>query len=137
MRRFSIFTIPFISREIPYLLFHCFKGIFHPLKVFIMGEEVAQYDGAYKVTRGLWKKWGDKRVIGRKQILLFLSMRAGNKQSFDLCPPDTPITEMGFSGLAVGAAFNNLRPVLEFMTFNFSMQAIDQVIIKAFCWRFC
>merc|ERR1719365_267701 len=71
-------------------------------KVFIMGEEVAQYDGAYKVTRGLWKKWGDKRVI------------------------DTPITEMGFSGLAVGAAFNNLRPVLEFMTFNFSMQAIDQ-----------
>merc|ERR1712130_239831 len=68
-------------------------------KVVIMGEEVAQYDGAYKVTRGLWKKWGDKRVI------------------------DTPITEMGFSGLAVGAAFNNLRPVLEFMTFNFSMQA--------------
>jgi len=76
-------------------------------KVFIMGEEVAQYDGAYKVTRGLWKKWGDKRVI------------------------DTPITEMGFSGLAVGAAFNNLRPVLEFMTFNFSMQAIDQVINSA------
>ena len=142
MRRFSIFTIPFISREILDLLFHCFKGIFHPLKVFIMGEEVAQYDGAYKVTRGLWKKWGDKRVIGRKQILLYLSMRAGtlicsHKQSFDLCPPDTPITEMGFSGLAVGAAFNNLRPVLEFMTFNFSMQAIDQVIIKAFCWSFC
>merc|ERR1712055_1083802 len=76
-------------------------------KVFIMGEEVAQYDGAYKVTRGLWKKWGDKRVI------------------------DAPITEMGFSGLAVGAAFNNLRPVLEFMTFNFSMQAIDQVINSA------
>merc|ERR1711953_1556736 len=65
------------------------------------------YDGAYKVTRGLWKKWGDKGVI------------------------DTPITEMGFSGLAVGAAFNNLRPVLEFMTFNFSMQAIDQVINSA------
>jgi len=76
-------------------------------KVFIMGEEVAQYDGAYKVTRGLWKKYGDKRVI------------------------DTPITEMGFSGLAVGAAFNNLRPILEFMTFNFSMQAIDQVINSA------
>ena len=75
--------------------------------VFILGEEVAQYDGAYKVTRGLWKKYGDKRVI------------------------DTPITEMGFSGLAVGAAFNNLRPVLEFMTFNFSMQAIDQVINSA------
>ena len=72
-----------------------------------MGEEVAQYDGAYKVTRGLWKKYGDKRVI------------------------DTPITEMGFSGLAVGAAFNNLRPILEFMTFNFSMQAIDQVINSA------
>jgi len=76
-------------------------------RVFVMGEEVAQYDGAYKVTRGLWKKYGDKRVI------------------------DTPITEMGFSGLAVGAAFNNLRPVLEFMTFNFSMQAIDQVINSA------
>ena len=72
-------------------------------QVFIMGEEVAQYDGAYKVTRGLWKKYGDKRVI------------------------DTPITEMGFSGLAVGAAFHGLRPILEFMTFNFSMQAIDQV----------
>ena len=72
-----------------------------------MGEEVAQYDGAYKVTRGLWKKYGDKRVI------------------------DTPITEMGFAGLAVGAAFNNLRPILEFMTFNFSMQAIDQVINSA------
>jgi hypothetical protein len=72
-----------------------------------MGEEVAQYDGAYKVTRGLWKKYGDKRVI------------------------DTPITEMGIAGLAVGAAFNNLRPILEFMTFNFSMQAIDQVINSA------
>ena len=56
MRRFSIFTIPFISREILDLFFHCFKGIFNPIKVFIMGEEVAQYDGAYKVTRGLWKK---------------------------------------------------------------------------------
>lgn len=77
------------------------------VQVFIMGEEVAQYDGAYKVTRGLWKKYGDKRVI------------------------DTPITEMGFTGLAVGAAFNNLRPILEFMTFNFSMQAIDQVINSA------
>merc|ERR1711983_470197 len=62
-----------------------------------MGEEVAQYDGAYKVTRGLWKKYGDKRVI------------------------DTPITEMGFAGLAVGAAMNGLRPICEFMTFNFSM----------------
>merc|ERR1711892_292535 len=76
-------------------------------RVFVMGEEVAQYDGAYKITRGLWKKYGDKRVI------------------------DTPITEMGFTGMAVGAAFNNLRPILEFMTFNFSMQAIDQVINSA------
>merc|ERR1719454_442112 len=76
-------------------------------RVFVMGEEVAQYDGAYKVTRGLWKKYGDKRVI------------------------DTPITEMGFAGIGVGAAFNGLRPVLEFMTFNFSMQAIDQVINSA------
>lgn len=76
-------------------------------KVFILGEEVAQYDGAYKVSRGLWKKYGDKRVI------------------------DTPITEMGFAGIAVGAAMAGLRPVCEFMTFNFSMQAIDQVINSA------
>jgi len=76
-------------------------------RVFVMGEEVAQYDGAYKITRGLWKKYGDKRVI------------------------DTPITEMGFAGIAVGAAMNGLRPVCEFMTFNFSMQAIDQVINSA------
>jgi len=76
-------------------------------RVFLMGEEVAEYDGAYKVSRGLWKKWGDKRVI------------------------DTPITEMGFTGMAVGAAFNGLRPIVEFMTFNFSMQAIDQVINSA------
>merc|ERR1712209_26104 len=75
--------------------------------VLLLGEEVAQYDGAYKVTRGLWKKYGDKRVI------------------------DTPITEMGFAGLAVGAAMNGLRPICEFMTFNFSMQAIDQVINSA------
>ncbi|KAL9899361.1 pyruvate dehydrogenase E1 beta subunit isoform 1-T1 [Glossina fuscipes fuscipes] len=76
-------------------------------RVFLMGEEVAQYDGAYKVSRGLWKKYGDKRVI------------------------DTPITEMGFAGVAVGAAMAGLRPILEFMTFNFSMQAIDQVINSA------
>jgi pyruvate dehydrogenase E1 component beta subunit len=76
-------------------------------RVFVMGEEVAQYDGAYKVTRGLWKKYVDKRVI------------------------DTPITEMGFAGIAVGAAMNGLRPICEFMTFNFSMQAIDQVINSA------
>ena len=88
-----------------------------------MGEEVAQYDGAYKVTRGLWKKWGDKRVIGKKIIIIYPLFLINH----NLYSSDTPITEMGFSGLAVGAAFNNLRPVLEFMTFNFSMQAIDQV----------
>ncbi|XP_069795682.1 pyruvate dehydrogenase E1 component subunit beta, mitochondrial [Narcine bancroftii] len=75
--------------------------------VFLLGEEVAQYDGAYKVSRGLWKKWGDKRII------------------------DTPISEMGFAGIAVGAAMGGLRPICEFMTFNFSMQAIDQVINSA------
>ena len=76
-------------------------------RVFVLGEEVAQYDGAYKVTKGLWKKYGDDRII------------------------DTPITEMGFTGLAVGAAFAGLRPVCEFMTFNFSMQAIDHIINSA------
>ncbi|PAA47648.1 hypothetical protein BOX15_Mlig001324g4, partial [Macrostomum lignano] len=75
--------------------------------VFLMGEEVAQYEGAYKVSKGLWKLMGDKRVI------------------------DTPITEMGFAGLAVGAAMAGLRPICEFMTFNFSMQAIDHVINSA------
>ncbi|XP_075690064.1 pyruvate dehydrogenase E1 component subunit beta, mitochondrial [Rhinoderma darwinii] len=76
-------------------------------KVFMLGEEVAQYDGAYKISRGLWKKYGDKRVM------------------------DTPISEMGFAGIAVGAAMAGLRPICEFMTFNFSMQAIDQVINSA------
>lgn len=76
-------------------------------RVFVMGEEVAMYDGAYKVTRGLWKKYGDKRII------------------------DTPITEMGFAGITVGAAMAGLRPVCEFMTFNFAMQAIDQIINSA------
>ncbi|XP_017768857.1 PREDICTED: pyruvate dehydrogenase E1 component subunit beta, mitochondrial [Nicrophorus vespilloides] len=76
-------------------------------RVFIIGEEVALFDGAYKVTRGLWKKYGDKRVI------------------------DTPITEMGFAGIASGAAFAGLRPVCEFMTFNFAMQAIDHIINSA------
>merc|ERR1712027_115630 len=76
-------------------------------RVFVMGEEVEQYDGAYKVTRGLWTKYGDKRII------------------------DTPITEMGFAGIAVGAAMAGVRPVCEFMTFNFSMQAIDQDINSA------
>ncbi|XP_069101083.1 pyruvate dehydrogenase E1 component subunit beta, mitochondrial-like [Argopecten irradians] len=75
--------------------------------VFVLGEEVAEYDGAYKVTKNLWKKYGDDRVI------------------------DTPITEMGFAGIAVGAAMAGLKPICEFMTFNFSMQAIDQVINSA------
>ena len=96
-----------------------------------MGEEVAQYDGAYKVTRGLWKKWGDKRVIGENKITMNKTTRFILFLIFPFFT-DTPITEMGFSGLAVGAAFNNLRPVLEFMTFNFSMQAIDQVGLRTF-----
>ena len=76
-------------------------------KVFVLGEEVAQYNGAYKVTRGLLDKFGDKRVI------------------------DSPITESGFAGLCVGAALAGLHPICEFMTFNFAMQAIDQVINSA------
>ena len=72
--------------------------------VFVIGEEVAQYQGAYKVTKGLFQKYGERRVI------------------------DTPITEMGFTGLSTGAAYTGLRPVMEFMTWNFSMQAIDHVI---------
>ena len=75
--------------------------------VLIIGEEVAQYDGAYKVTRGLWKEFGDKRVV------------------------DAPITELGFAGLGVGAAMAGLRPVVEFMTFNFSILAADQIINHA------
>ncbi len=75
--------------------------------VFVMGEEVAEYDGAYKVTRGLWKEFGDKRVI------------------------DTPITELGFAAVGVGAAMAGLRPVIEFMTMNFSVLAADQIINHA------
>ena len=75
--------------------------------VFVMGEEVAEYQGAYKVTRGLLDEFGPRRVV------------------------DTPITEHGFAGLGVGAAFNGLRPVVEFMTFNFAMQAIDHIINSA------
>ena len=75
--------------------------------VFIMGEEVAEYQGAYKITQGLLDEFGSKRVI------------------------DTPITEQGFAGLGVGAAFGELRPIVEFMTFNFAMQAIDQIINSA------
>lgn len=72
-------------------------------RVFLLGEEVAQYNGAYKVSRGLYDKYGEKRVI------------------------DTPITEMGFAGLAVGASLAGLKPICEFMTFNFSMQVCRRV----------
>jgi pyruvate dehydrogenase E1 component beta subunit len=75
--------------------------------VFLMGEEVAQYQGAYKISQGLLEEFGEKRVI------------------------DTPITEHGFAGLGVGAAFGGLKPIVEFMTFNFAMQAIDQIINSA------
>jgi pyruvate dehydrogenase E1 component beta subunit len=75
--------------------------------VFLLGEEVAQYQGAYKISQGLLQEFGDKRVI------------------------DSPITEMGFAGLGIGAAFNGLVPIIEFMTMNFSMQAIDQIINSA------
>ncbi|WP_343712285.1 pyruvate dehydrogenase complex E1 component subunit beta [Inquilinus sp.] len=75
--------------------------------VFLMGEEVAEYQGAYKVSQGLLEEFGAKRVI------------------------DTPITEHGFAGLGVGAAYSGLRPIVEFMTFNFAMQAIDQIINSA------
>lgn len=75
--------------------------------LFLMGEEVAQYNGAYKISKGLWDKYGDSRVI------------------------DTPITEMGFTGVGIGAALNGLHPIVEFMSFNFSMQAIDHVVNSA------
>ncbi|MBO9472032.1 pyruvate dehydrogenase complex E1 component subunit beta [Shimia sp. R10_1] len=76
-------------------------------EVYLMGEEVAEYQGAYKVSQGLLDEFGGKRVI------------------------DTPITEHGFAGIAVGAAFGGLKPIVEFMTFNFAMQAIDQIINSA------
>ncbi|WP_353198878.1 pyruvate dehydrogenase complex E1 component subunit beta [Sandarakinorhabdus sp.] len=76
-------------------------------RVFVMGEEVAEYQGAYKVTQGLLAEFGDKRVI------------------------DTPITEYGFAGLGAGAAMGGLKPIVEFMTFNFAMQAIDHIINSA------
>ena len=75
--------------------------------VFLMGEEVAEYQGAYKVSQGLLEEFGSKRII------------------------DTPITEHGFAGIATGASFAGLRPIVEFMTFNFAMQAIDQIINSA------
>src|SRR5829696_3515746 len=73
-------------------------------RVFLMGEEVAEYNGAYKVSQGMLEEFGARRVI------------------------DTPISELGFAGIGVGAAMNGLRPIIEFMTFNFSLVAIDQVI---------
>ncbi|WP_028878671.1 pyruvate dehydrogenase complex E1 component subunit beta [Terasakiella pusilla] len=76
-------------------------------KVFIMGEEVAEYQGAYKITQGLLDEFGAKRVV------------------------DTPITEIGFTGVGVGAAWSGLKPIVEFMTFNFAMQAIDHIINSA------
>jgi pyruvate dehydrogenase E1 component beta subunit len=76
-------------------------------KVFLMGEEVAEYQGAYKISQGMLQEFGPKRVI------------------------DTPITEYGFTGLGVGAAFGGLKPIVEFMTFNFAMQAIDHIINSA------
>jgi len=75
--------------------------------IILLGEEVAEYNGAYKVSQGLWDEFGSRRVI------------------------DTPITEMGFAGLGIGAAFGGLKPIVEFMTMNFAMQAIDQIINSA------
>ena len=79
----------------------------HDASIFLMGEEVAEYDGAYKVSQGMMTAFGAKRIV------------------------DTPISELGFAGLGVGAAMNGLRPIIEFMTFNFSLVAIDQVINAA------
>lgn len=76
--------------------------------VFVIGEEVAEYNGAYKITKGLWEKYGNKRII------------------------DTPISEAGFSGIAIGAALTGLRPIVEFMSFNFSFVAFDQLVNNAF-----
>lgn len=73
-------------------------------KVFLIGEEVAQYNGAYKVSKGMWDRYGSKRIV------------------------DTPITEAGFTGIGVGAGLYGLRPVVEFMTFNFALQAIDHIV---------
>ncbi|MEX2395773.1 MAG: alpha-ketoacid dehydrogenase subunit beta, partial [Balneolales bacterium] len=75
--------------------------------VFLMGEEVAEYEGAYKVTQGMLAEFGGRRVI------------------------DTPISELGFSGLGVGSAMNGMRPIVEFMTFNFAVVGIDQIINNA------
>ena len=76
-------------------------------KVFLIGEEVGQYQGAYKVSKGMLEKYGEKRIV------------------------DTPISEAGFTGIGVGAAMYGLRPIVEFMTWNFSLQAIDHIINSA------
>jgi pyruvate dehydrogenase E1 component beta subunit len=73
-------------------------------RVFLMGEEVAQYDGAYKISKGMFKKFGAGRIV------------------------DTPITEAGFTGICCGAALMGLKPIVEFMTMNFSLQAIDHIV---------
>ena len=75
--------------------------------VFLMGEEVAEYDGAYKVSKGMLDEFGERRVI------------------------DTPIAELGFAGIGVGAAMNGLRPIIEFMTWNFAVLAFDQIVDNA------
>ena len=80
--------------------------------VFILGEEIAQYNGAYKVTEGLWKKYGDKRLV------------------------DTPISEAGFVGMGIGAAMLGLRPVIELMFWSFAYVAYDQIINNAGCVRY-
>jgi pyruvate dehydrogenase E1 component beta subunit len=80
--------------------------------VVIMGEEVAQYNGAYKVTEGLWKKWGDKRVV------------------------DTPISEAGFIGMGIGASMLGVRPVMELMFWSFHSVAFDQMVNNAGCVRY-
>ena len=76
-------------------------------RVYLMGEEVAEYNGAYKVSQGMLAEFGPERII------------------------DTPIAELGFAGIGVGSAMNGLRPIIEFMTFNFSLVAIDQIINSA------
>ena len=73
-------------------------------RVFLIGEEVAAYDGAYKVSKGLYNKFGEKRIV------------------------DTPITEAGFTGIGVGAGLGGLRPIVEFMTWNFALQSIDHIV---------
>lgn len=84
-----------------------FEEFEHDDTVMLLGEEVAEYNGAYKISKGLFAKYGPTRVV------------------------DTPITEMGFTGMAVGAALNGVKPIVEFMSFNFSMQALDQIVNSA------